>query len=326
MGLSTLPSVLKSRGICGTVKYAARGALFFASRLIPGKQFAVYSIWDGEYRMLLNVHDNGISRTLALNGKREMQLRAILEEVVKPGMCIFDLGANIGYYAIWEALRVGTEGRVYCIEPSPVNFALLQKNVELNGMTERMEMYNVGAADRLGEADFHLSEYSNLHTFMAEQYKFGDKSKKLLKGQTIKVPLTTVSEFAKGKRRIDLIRMDVEGFEVEVIDGMEEAFKNDPDFGPAICFETHFPKYDDTHHSMRKRLRTLFDRGYKATRISSNSEKKNQHILDMGYQPYKTMMTSETHMQGLYKDIKNEHAEKLICDLGGVRDVLLEKF
>ncbi|MFA6567554.1 MAG: FkbM family methyltransferase [Victivallales bacterium] len=325
MGFSTIPYVLKKRGISGTAKYLSRGLRFFGSRLLPSKQFGVYSIWDGEYDMFLNIHDNGISRTLALNGKREMQLRTILEEVIKPGMCVFDLGANIGYYAVWEALRVGPEGRVYCIEPSPANFALLHKNVELNGMKDRMEMYNVGAADRVGEADFHLAEYSNLHTFMAEQYKFGDKSKRLLKGQTIKVPLTTVSEFAKGKRKIDLIRMDVEGFEVEVIDGMEEAFKTDPSFGPAICFETHFPKYDDTHHSMRKRLLSLFDRGYRVTRISSNSEKKNQHILDMGYTPYKTMMTSDTHVQGLYKDIKNGDAEKLICDLGGVRDVLLKK-
>lgn len=325
MGLSNLPSVLKNRGIGGTLKYISGGARYFASRLIPGKQFAEFPIWDGEYRMFLNVHDNGISRTLALNGKREMQLRGILEEVVKPGMCIFDLGANIGYYAIWEALRVGPEGRVYCIEPSPANFALLGKNIELNGMGDRMEIYNLGAADRVGEADFHLAEYSNLHTFMAEQYKFGDKSKKLLKGQTIKVPLTTVSEFAKGKRKIDLIRMDVEGFEVEVIDGMEEAFKTDPAFGPAICFETHFPKYDDTHHSMRKRLRGLFERGYRVTRISSNSEKKNRHILEMGYTPYKTMKSSDTHVQGLYMDIKNGDAEKLICDLGGVRDVLLRR-
>ena len=269
MGLSTFPAVLKSRGLAGTAKYLFRAGRFLTSRIIPGKQFAEYSIWDGEYKMLLNVHDNGISRTLALNGKREMQLRAILEEEVKPGMCVFDLGANIGYYAVWEALRVGPEGRVYCIEPSPANFALLQMNVELNGMKDRMEMYNLGAADRIGEADFHLAEYSNLHTFMAEQYKFGDKSKKLLKGQTIKVPITTVSEFAKGKRKIDLIRMDVEGFEVEVIDGMEEAFRDNPDFSPAICFETHFPKYDDTHHSMRKRLRGQIGRASCRERVSS---------------------------------------------------------
>ncbi|HPN84933.1 MAG TPA: FkbM family methyltransferase, partial [Victivallales bacterium] len=148
--------------------------------------------------MFLNTLDNGISRTLALNGKREMQLRAILEEEITPGMCIFDLGANIGYYAVWEAIRVGPEGRVYCVEPSPANFMLLQKNIALNGMQDRMEVYNLGAGDHVGEADFHLAEFSNLHTFMAKQYKFGDKSKRLLSGQTIKVPMTTVSEFAKG--------------------------------------------------------------------------------------------------------------------------------
>ncbi len=325
MDIFNLKNVIINRGLSGTLKYLFRSCLFMTARLFPGKKYLVFTIWDGEYKMFLNINDDGISRTLAANGKREMQLRAILEEEIRPGMCIFDLGANIGYYAIWEALTVGPEGRVYCIEPSPSNFELLQKNIFLNNVSERVEIFNIGAADRIGEADFHLAEFSNLHTFMAEQYKFGDKSKRLLNGQTIKVPLTTVSEFAKGKRKIDLIRMDVEGFEVEVIDGMEDAFINNPDFSPAICFETHFPKYDDTHHSMRRRLLKLFNRGYMVTRISSNDEKKNKHILDMGYYPYKTLMTSDTQTQGLYKDIRNDDAEKLICDLGGVRDVLLKK-
>lgn len=324
MGLTSLPAVLRHRGLGGTGIYLARATRFAMARLLGCHRLRCH-IWDGEYVMLVDPQDQGISRALAVSGKREMQLRALLEEEVKPGMCVFDLGANIGYYAIWEALRVGPEGKVYGIEPSPVNFALLQENLALNGLgDDQVEVFNLGAADRVGEADFFLAQYSNLHTFMPGQYRCGDRSR-LLAGKTIRVPLTTVSEFAKGKRHIDLLRMDVEGFEVEVIAGMREAFERDPDFGPIIVFEAHFPKYDDTNHSMREQLRYLFGRGYRVTALTSNNECRNQNFLGLGYHPDRIIETSDVVRQGIYRDFRNEDAEKLICDLGGVRDVVLKK-
>jgi FkbM family methyltransferase len=295
-----------------------------AARML-GMEYLAFSVWDGEYTMLLNPRDNGISRTLAANGKREMQLRAIMDEILKPGMCVFDLGANIGYYAIYEAIKIGKSGKVYCIEPSPDNITLLKRNVALNKMEDRVEVFHYGAADKTGEAEFFLSEYSNLHTFMPNQFRCGGKSQRLLEGKTIKVPLTTVSEFIKGKRKIDLIRMDVEGFEVEVINGMQEALDQDKEFSPIVVFETHFPKYDDKQHSMRDALWKMFARGYRAAYLSSSDESKNENLSKMGYHPYKTIYSSDTHIQGLYKDVKNDDVEKLICDTGGVRDVVLMK-
>ena len=56
----------------------------------------------------------------------------MLQEIVKEGSRIFDIGANIGYYAVMEALMVGKEGEVIAIEPSPSNVRLLERNVALN--------------------------------------------------------------------------------------------------------------------------------------------------------------------------------------------------
>jgi len=291
--------------------------------MVPEAKVAKFAIWDGEYQLYLNVHDDGISRVLAARGRREEQLRALLEEELRPGMCVFDLGANIGYYAIWEALRVGPTGKVYGIEPNPENFALLQRNIALNGLNGRIETWHLGAADFVGETEMFLADYSNLHSFYAKQFRGRDKGH--LSGKSIKVPVTTVSEFARGKRRIELIRMDIEGYELEVIDGMEAAFREDPEFAPTIVFETHFPKYDDTLHSLRERLRRLFDRGYRVAKVSSNDEAKSQPLRDLGYRPYRTVIAGDATIQGLYADLANADAERLLCDLGGIRDVVLKK-
>ena len=53
----------------------------------------------------------------------------------REGMCVFDVGANIGYYTLLAARAVGSSGRVYAFEPEPVNFLLLTRNVAENRLT-----------------------------------------------------------------------------------------------------------------------------------------------------------------------------------------------
>ena len=56
-----------------------------------------------------------------------------LRSYVKPGEVVIDIGANVGYYTLIAARLVGETGRVYAFEPDPTNFAILDKNVRLNG-------------------------------------------------------------------------------------------------------------------------------------------------------------------------------------------------
>ena len=58
--------------------------------------------------------------------------------------------------------------------------------------------------------------------------------------------------------------------------------------------------------------------------MTSNNEKKT-HFKEKNYTPPKIIQTCPDRYQGIYNNIKLEDAEKLICDMGGVRDVLLEK-
>ena len=106
-------------------------------------------------------------------------------------------------------------------------------------------------SNKTGKESFYTSEMSNLGTFFPTRY-YG-KSSMTKSSTTIFVKTTNITDFIVDKKTIDFIRMDIEGCEVEVFEGMMPLLKN-KNFSPKILFKTHRPKYDDNHHSMRKVL------------------------------------------------------------------------
>jgi FkbM family methyltransferase len=240
----------------------------------------------------------------------------MLVDVLKPGMTVLDIGANIGYYAMMESQLVAPGGKVIAIEPSPANIKLLNRNVSLN---QRQEMIHVipGAVSNTSQnRTFYLSSASNLNTFhksgSAEQY---------LTGETLDVKTHTVAELQQKFGKIDLIRMDVEGHEVEIFNGMLPAIQNG-DISPMIIFETHNSQYND-EHDMNAPLNALFDAGYHVAMLASNAQRGTDKINAMGYLA-KTSVKTDFVRRSLYENIKREDAIELIC-LSGARTVLLTK-
>ena len=93
------------------------------------------------------------------------------------------------------------------------------------------------------------------------------------------------------------------------------------DFAAGILFETHFPKYDDAQHNMRIQLEYLFRLGYCAKWMASTDERKAR-FKEKGYVPEVVIKTDAVE-RGLYKNVRDDDAIEFICDLGGVRTVLL---
>ena len=75
-------------------------------------------------------------------------------------MVAFDLGANIGYITLILADLVGKNGQVYAVEPSPRNFEILTKNIELNNCADRVSAYQLAISDKDGMTSFFLSSSS----------------------------------------------------------------------------------------------------------------------------------------------------------------------
>jgi FkbM family methyltransferase len=271
--------------------------------------------------MILNTNDTGLSRTLLFFGTREKDHMYILKKELKDKDVVLDLGANIGYYVLMEAELVGTSGYIYAIEPVPSNVELLKRNIALNNREDMVEVFLMGGSNKTGIEKIYISEKSNLSTFYPVNY-FKSSNVTSKDSPTIDVHTTTIPDFAAGKRPFDFIRMDVEGYEVEIFEGMLPMLE-DRNFRPNILFETHRPKYHEKHHNMRNVLNRMFNYGYYPKVMVSNEHPKGEFI-SRGYQPEKLIHT-DGYLRGIYTGISNEDALDFICDIGFVRAVLLER-
>ena len=116
------------------------------------------------FDMYLLSYDVGISQTLALYGERELQLKYILDNEIKPGYRIIDLGANLGYYPLVEYQNLAGNGKIYALEPSPDNIKTLKKNIELNKANDLITVYPYAGGEKSGVEKFYLSTHSNVNT------------------------------------------------------------------------------------------------------------------------------------------------------------------
>ncbi len=306
-------------GVLGTAVLIGHGLHHYTRKYVLRQRYRVRKIHD--YRMCLDLYDPGLSRDIAIRGTREEQLKYLIDREVHSGNAVIDIGANIGYYTLMFATLVGRSGKVDAMEPEPKNFSLLNENVQLNGVEQIVETFSVGAADRRGTARLFISERSNLHSFIPDP-KENENHVKHRSDNFIAVEVTDLESFLHDKRPVDLIRMDIEGYEVEVIMGLERAIKEGV-FSGKITFECHFPKYH-RQHSIREPLQMLFAHGYYAKYLTSNDE-RNSGIRDRGYSPTVVVQTNDTRFRGIYEDVRSDDVVSLISDTGGVRDVFLER-
>ena len=298
-----------ARGLLTAIRYGLQS--MWARQ--TGQRYIKKRIYD--FEMFLDVQDKGISRTLLLFDKRELEHRHILQLVLKPGMTVLDIGANIGYYVLIESGLIG-DGKIIAVEPVPSNIELLRKNLELNRV-ENVVVIPGAVSDRHGVQDFYLSDMSNLGTFHAT-----GSGVKYLSGDVMPVDTWTVSEIAEEYGIPDLIRMDVEGHEVAILNGMLSDIRAGK-MAPLVLFETHLSRYSE-ENDMASTLESLFELGYHVRYLGSSQESGTQIVRERGYRGTVSFATDFT-VRGVFENVRAEDAVDFICRTGGVRTVLLEE-
>src|SRR3954469_7285720 len=98
---------------------------------------------------------------LYLIGKRLTDRRELstLRSLIRPGMVIADIGANVGFYAVEMAKCVGPRGRILAFEPDPLTFGLLQDRVNRASL-DNVETYQVALGGTSGRAALYCSSYN----------------------------------------------------------------------------------------------------------------------------------------------------------------------
>jgi FkbM family methyltransferase len=190
----------------------------------------------------------GIDRDLYLYKKREPILTEYLKK--QKFKVALDVGANIGYYALLEAQRAKT---VYAVEPVLQNYRHLMKNVKRNRF-KNVKSFNYAFGDKNTRSRIFLSNRSNL----CSMHKSAMLS--IQNTGTQPVAVQTIDTFLTDKQQPDLIRMDVEGYEYEIIKGAKKTLQNDK---LKIIMEMHpLPNYIKPEH-LDELLTTLEDNNFK---------------------------------------------------------------
>lgn len=161
------------------------------------------------------VFDKNIENIIYERGVYEQGTTEYIRETLKGGGCFVDVGANIGYLSMVAASKVGETGCVHSFEPVSSTYEILNKNKDLNAFSQ-MNTHNFA----LGNSSEKLIIYS-------EKENRGGASitnKRSSKGEEIDVKRLDDLGI---KERIDLIKVDVEGFEWEVLKGAAEKIRED---------------------------------------------------------------------------------------------------
>lgn len=228
MTIKKLIQKIKQRGLKQSFWRGLRRVIFFFSSFSVSyylKRFLIgYSVEKiNGYKMYLDLkNDLGISKDLYIYKKRERCTTDFLLKsgfnIIKAGDAVLDIGANIGYYALLWSQLVGGDGVVYCLEPVSNNYEILVKNVKLNNINN-IETYKLAAGNDNRIAEINVSWRGNWSSFV--NHRVFDNFIR----ETERVKMLKIDDFLKDKKTPKLARMDVEGYEVEVLKGMQQTLR-----------------------------------------------------------------------------------------------------
>jgi FkbM family methyltransferase len=202
---------VESSGELPSVCYKSGATFGDSQKVTIASDSSEFRTPDYSHRMLLSpITTSAVSSRLLLNGVWEPVATDLVKDEVSEGDVVLDIGAHIGYYTLIFAKLVGRSGRVFAFEPDPTNFALLEKNVRMNGYSN-VTVVQMAVAQRSELVSLFLEETQEAHSIVRDQ----------VGRQRIDVRGIRLDDyFHADKRGIDFIKIDIEGGEPAAIEGM----------------------------------------------------------------------------------------------------------
>jgi FkbM family methyltransferase len=223
--------------------YADHLATYFATDYLPVRV-------KGNI-MYLSPTDSGISSELLHFGTREgettdamrWELMRLRRNATDP--VVLDIGAHRGYYT-FQAAEILADGTVYAFEPDPVNFEALQRGIETNGFENvRAERCAIGDEDTT--AELKTSVCSNSHTLGSVPETLDWK----YSGETVETGVRRLDSYLAEEgltpEDVDLVKIDVEGYETAVFDGVTELLEAESELVVFVELHPHRVDPADLH-------------------------------------------------------------------------------
>ena len=190
--------------------------------------------------------------------KNDTHILEYLESNLSDGDVFWDIGTNIGLYSLILGAK-SSQVKVVCFEPEPRCFARLNANIALNDF-ENIECYEIALS----------SENAELLLNASPEFGVGDHSlmnKEIVGAKTIKIQAVKGDDFANSHPSVfpTVLKIDVEGAEIEVIKGLKEVMSN-PKCRAVLC-EVHFAILDKANYTNGAKIITQMLKSYGFTDV-----------------------------------------------------------
>ncbi len=203
----------------------------------------VVSTTDGLFKLRRSIDHLGTAWTMLDEGPASSMFQP------EDGETALDVGANIGLYTVRASRLVGSQGKVIAIEAEPANFDALLFNLKLN-QSDNVVSLNLAAWNRETTLDLHLFDCAQSHSLVSALEKARPR-----RARVEARPLDKVLE-ELGVGSVDWVKIDVEGAEVEVLQGLEKTMSRNPNL--KLQVEVH------TSETADKCLSLVTKRGFEA--------------------------------------------------------------
>lgn len=202
-----------------------------------------------------------------LMGRTEVEC---FRRLVQPAMTVMDIGSNQGVYTLLSSLLVGDRGKVLAFEPDPLLFQTLQKNLERNGASN-VSALNIALGSATGSKILHRSMVNLGDNRLAEDAPGAFRD-------AVTVPMKRLDDVPfSGK--VDFIKIDVQGWELEVLKGMERTLDENQNIQLFIELWPRGLKEAGTEPI--ELLNWLHDRGFSLTRADTRSIERRKPVADL---------------------------------------------
>jgi FkbM family methyltransferase len=204
----------------------------------------------------------------------------ILKNNLNSKTVFLDIGAHYGSYSLYAAKGAGS--KVIAIEPVNENFQLLNQNVKINKLDNLITTHNLAISDENGEAEFNIPWASDSAGFYEHP-----------NAETIRTQKVTIrkGDDLLDKAQVDLIKIDTEGHEISVLQGLQKTLARNPQAKLIIelnpeCLKRAGKTVEDlleTIASFDKQIYIVDEDNFSLIRLSDNLHDWKRHVEETGY-------------------------------------------
>lgn len=251
----------------GLVERARRGARRVAGRL---RWYPATVIRGGEAKGLrISLRQASADYT---DGTNELPVQRAIVGHLGRGSVFYDVGSNVGFFSLLAARQVGEGGRVYAFEPLPLNARCIGANAAANSF-DNIVVVEAAVGAAIGRHELLVTEHPGGATLSGRDRPPGVTG-------MIEVPVTTIDEFVRSGagRPPTLVKIDVEGSEIDVVRGMSETLSTSR---PVVLCELDDDEAAGLEEKLERFRRALEPHGYAVAMLESSYAHAGWHVAHM---------------------------------------------